>query len=246
MNVGSWNSNSINMLFSSVGNRNSVSNNSGFYAMTSLLSDYQSLKSGSYGKLVKAYYAKQAEDEAGTVSKKKNDKNTSSTSTAEDSTKTLSNIQTATDALYETAESLRKEARSAEGMDELYKTASQFVTDYNKTVDAATKSETKNIKSNLKDMMNATSVNKKLLGNIGITVGEDNKLTIDEKKFKDGSLSTAKTLFDGAGSYAYNVSLEASMINSNADYEASKANTYNTEGGFSNNHTAGDMFDSLF
>jgi hypothetical protein len=95
-------------------------------------------------------------------------------------------------------------------------------------------------------MMNATSVNKKLLGNIGITVGEDNKLTIDEKKFKDGSLSTAKTLFDGAGSYAYNVSLEASMINSNADYEASKANTYNTEGGFSNNHTAGDMFDSLF
>ena len=246
MNVGSWNSDSINMLFSSVGNRNTISNNSGLYAMTSLLSDYNSIKSGSYGKLVKAYYAKQTEDETSTSSKKKTDKNTTSTSTAEDSTKTLSSIQTATDALYETTESLRKEAKSAGSMDDLYKTVSQFVTDYNKTIDAAGKSETKNIKSNLKDMTNATAINKKLLENIGITVGEDNKLTVSEEKFKAGSLSTAKTLFTGAGSYGYNVSLEASMINSNADYEASKANTYNTEGNFSNNFTTGDMFDSLF
>ena len=246
MNIGSWNSDSINMLFSSMGNRNSASNNTGFYAMTSLLSDYNSIKSGSYGKVVKAYYAKQAEDETDTVSKKKNDKNVTSTSTAEDSTKTLSNIQTATDALSKTTESLRDEAKSGESMDALYKTVSQFVTDYNKTIDAASKSETKNITKNLEDMVNATFVNKKLLGNIGITVGEDDKLTVSEEKFKAGSLSTAKTLFAGTGSYAYNVSLDASMINSHADYEASKANTYNTQGGFSNNFTTGDMFDSLF
>lgn len=245
MNVGSWNSDSINMLFSSVGGKNTVSNNNGFYAMTSLLSDYNSIKSGSYGKLVKAYYTKQVAEETTTSSKKKNDK-TTSTSTAKDSTEVLSNIQTATDALYETTESLRKEAKSVESMDELYKRVSQFVTDYNKTVDAAGKSETKNIKSNLNDMMNATSVNKKLLENIGITINEDSKLTLNEEKFKDGSLSTAKTLFSGVGSYAYNVSLEASMINSNADYQASKANTYSTEGSFSNNYTTGDMFDTLF
>ncbi len=246
MNVGSWNSNSINMLFSSVGNRNSKSNNNGLYAMTSLLSDYNSIKSGSYGKLVKAYYAKQSEDTSKTSNDKKTDKSTASTSTADDSTKTLSAIQTATESLYKTTESLRKEVKSADSMDEMYESVSQFVSDYNKTLDAASKSETKSISSNLKDMVNATSVNKKLLENIGITVGEDKKLAVDEKTFKAGSLDTAKALFAGAGSYGYNVSLEASMIKSNADYEVSKANTYNTDGNFNNNFTTGDIFDSLF
>lgn len=245
MNVGSWNSDSINMLFSSVGNRNTVSNNN-LYSLTSLLSDYSSIKSGSYGKLVKAYYAKQSEENTTTSNDKKTDKTSTSTSTAEDSTKTLSSIQTATDALHESAETLRDEVRSIDSMEKLYESVSDFVNDYNKTLDAASKSNTDTIKSNLKDMTFATSVNKKLLGNLGITVGEDNKLTIDEKKFKEASLSTAKTLFSGAGSYAYDISLEAAMMNSNADYQASKANTYNTEGNYSNNYNTGDMFDSLF
>ncbi len=245
MNVGSWNSDSINMLFSSVGNRNKVSNNN-LYSLTSLLSDYSSIKSGSYGKLVKAYYAKQSEENTTTSNDKKTDKTSTSTSTAEDSTKTLSSIQTATDALHESAETLREEVRSVDSMEKLYESVSNFVNDYNKTLDAASKSNTDTIKSNLKDMTFATSVNKKLLGNIGITVGEDNKLTLDEKKFKEASLSTAKTLFAGAGSYAYDISLESAMMNSNADYQASKANTYNTEGNYSNNYNTGDMFDSLF
>lgn len=246
MNVGSWNSDSINMLFSSVGNRNSVSNTNNLSSLTSLLSDYSSIKSGAYGKLVKAYYAKQSEEDTASSADKTTDKTSASTSTAEDSTKTLSSIQTATDKLHETAEALREEARKADSMTGLYETVSEFVADYNKTIDAASASNTDSIKSNLKDMVFATSTNSKLLSSIGITVGEDNKLTLDEEKFKAGSLSTAKTLFSGAGSYAYNVSLEAAMINSNADYQASKANTYNTEGGFSNNFTTGDMFDSLF
>lgn len=246
MNVGSWNSDSINMLFSSVGNKNSSASTNYISTLSGLLSDYSSIKSGSYGKLVKAYYAKQSEDDVTASSDKKTDKTSNSTSTAEDSTKTLTSIQNATDALYETSEKLRKEAKSADSMDALYKNVSQFVTDYNATVAAVEKSSTDSIKSNLSDLTLATSSNSKLLSSIGITIGEDNKLTLDEEKFKAGSISTAKTLFSGTGSYAYNVSLEASMINSKADYQASKANTYNTEGNFSNNYTTGDMFDSLF
>ena len=244
MNVGSWDSDSISMLFSSIGNKNSTSTNN-ISSLTSLLSDYSSIKSGAYGKLIKAYYAKQSEDSSSSTSKT-TDKTSTSTSTAEDSTKTLTAIKTATDALYETTESLRKEAKSADSMDELYESVSQFVSDYNKTIDAAENSNTDTIKSNLNDLTLATSSNSKLLSSIGITIGEDNTLTIDEEKFKAGSLSTAKTLFSGTGSYAYNVSLEASMIKSNAEYQATKANTYNTEGSFSNNYTSGDLFDSLF
>lgn len=240
MNIGSWDSDSISMLFSSVGSTKSSS--SSLSSLTSLLSDYSSIKSGAYGKLIKAYCASQSEDSSSSTTTKTK----TSTSTAEDSTQTLSSIQTATDALYETSEKLRKEAASADSMDELYATVSQFVSDYNKTIDAAEDSNTDTIKSNLDDMKLATSTNKNLLSSIGITIGDDNKLVLDEETFKAGSLSTAKTLFTGAGSYAYNVSLEASMMNSSADYQASKANTYNTTGSFSNNYTTGDLFDSLF
>ena len=246
MNVGSWNSDSIGMLFSSVGNRNSVTNRNSLYSMTSLLSDYSSKKSGAYGKLIKAYYAKQAEDDSSTSTGKTTDKTSTSTSTAEDSTKVLSSVQTAAKALYDTSEALREEARSADNIDELYESVSAYVADYNKTIDAAGSSNTDTIKSNLKDMIFATSTNSKLLSNIGITVGEDNKLILDEEKFKAASLSSAKTLFTGAGSYVYDVALEAAMMNSNAEYQASKANTYSTDGSYSNNFTTGDMFDSLF
>lgn len=242
MNIGSWNSDSINMLFSSVGNRNSNANN--LSSLTSLLSDYNSIKTGAYGKLVKAYYAKdQANDATSSASKNKAN---ASTSTAEDSTKTLNAIQTATDVLTESTEALRDKARTADSMDELYESVQTFVKDYNSVINAATNSNTDTIQSSLADLTFATSTNSKLLSKIGITVNEDNTLRLDGDKFKAGSLSTAKTLFKGVGSYAYGVSLNTAMMNGNADYQASKANTYEANGSYSNNYTTGDLFDSLF
>ncbi len=243
MNIGSWNSDSIGMLFSSVGNRNANANADNLSSLTSLLSDYNSIKTGAYGKVVKAYYAK-GENNDTTSSKK--DKVNSSTSTAEDSTKTLNAIQTATDVLSETTENLRDKAKTADSMDDLYDSVSAFVKDYNSVIKAATNSNTDTIQSSLADLTFATSTNSKLLGKIGITVEEDNTLKLDADKFKAGSLSTAQTLFKGVGSYAYGVSLNTAMMNGNADYQASKANTYEANGSYSNNYTTGDLFDSLF
>ena len=243
MNIGSWNSDSIGMLFSSVGNRNANANADNLSSLTSLLSDYNSIKTGAYGKVVKAYYAK-GENSDTTSSKK--DKVNSSTSTAEDSTKTLNAIQTATDVLSETTEALRDKAKTADSMDDLYDTVSSFVKDYNAVVNTATVSNTDTIQSSLADLTFATSTNSKLLSKVGITVNEDNTLKLDADKFKAGSLSTAQTLFKGVGSYAYGVALNTAMMNGNADYQASKANTYEANGSYSNNYTTGDLFDSLF
>ena len=249
MNVGSWNSDSINMLFSSVNSGKKASSPNYLSSLTSLLSDYNSIKTGSYGKLVKAYYAKDAADKTTTSNKTdKNDKTTTSTSTstAEDSTKILSAIQSATDTLYDSAEKLRKEARTADDMNSLYDSVATFVEDYNKVIDAADESNTKTIQNSLGDLTKLTSANSKLLGSIGITVGEDGKMTLNEEKFKSASIDTAKSLFSGTGSYAYHVSVDTAMINNKADYQASKANTYGTDGNYGNNYTSGDVFDSLF
>ncbi len=242
MKVGSWDADSIGTLFSSL-NTSKSSSNSGISSLASLVSDYNSIKSGAYGKLVKTYYATQSDDKS---SSKSTDKTTASTSTAEDSTKTLKEIQTATDVLYESAEELRETAGKAESMDELYDSVATFVKDYNSVIKAATDSNTDTIQTSLADLTFATSTNSKLLSNIGITVGEDNTLSLDEDKFKAGTIDTAQALFKGVGSYAYNVQLNTSMMNSNADYQASKANTYGSDGSYSNNYTTGDLFDSLF
>lgn len=52
-----------------------------------------------------------------------------------------------------------------------------------------------------------------LLTKAGITIGSDNKLTVDEETFKKADMSTIKTLFHDSNSLAYNVSARASQIN---------------------------------
>ena len=72
-----------------------------------------------------------------------------------------------------------------------------------------------------------TKGNESLLNSVGISIdSKTNKLSIDETAFKKADMSVAKSLFNGAGSYGYQVSAKASMINYYAQNEALKANTY--------------------
>ena len=92
-------------------------------------------------------------------------------------------------------------------------------------------------------MVNTTKANENLLNKVGITINEDNSLSLDKDTFKAANESTVKTLFNNTGSYGYSVSASASFINYKADTEALKANTYNTTGNYSSNYTSGSIFD---
>ena len=94
-------------LFSNLNNNNNSS--SGIFDM-SFLSDYNSIKSGSYGKLVKAYYKKlESEESSSTKDKDKTEnKDKVSTSLAEDSSKTLTAVKSATSSLSELASDFAK------------------------------------------------------------------------------------------------------------------------------------------
>jgi hypothetical protein len=231
------NSNSVNTLFSSLGS----SSESG---LTNIISDYYSLRNGSYKKLLNAYYSLDSTDK----------KATSSTSTSKDSTKLLSTIESSTDDLKNSTDALLKTetksvfAKNTSGeydTEGIYTAVSKFVSNYNSVIEDTEDSNTANIASNSKNMITSTKSNASLLSSIGITAKSNGTLSIDEAAFKKADMSVVKSLFNGAGSYGYQMSAKASMINYYAQAEAGKANTYTNLGSYSYNYSAGDILNKL-
>lgn len=249
--IKAYDSNSISVLFSSLNSNRS--GNSGVSMNFGInLSDYSLIKRGSYYKMLKAYYSI---DGTGSDSMSWAKAKTT-TSTAADSTKTLASIENAATDLKASAETLyksgssspfKKDANGAYDTDAIYKAVNSFVSDYNTMVSAADKSETARITKTAASMVNVTKVNAKALSAVGITINSaDNTLKIDEEAFKKADMSKVKSLFSGNGSYAYSTAVNASMINSYAQTESAKSNTYNGTGNYTYNYNTGELYNSIF
>lgn len=253
MTISAFDSNSISTLFSSLSTSRSSSSNTFNFGID--LSTYSMIKSGSYFKLMKAYYSTDGASGSSVLSP-------ASTSTAKDSTKTLASIENAAEDLTESAEALYKtgtkslfnkttttgedgKTTSGYDTDAIYNAVSAFVSDYNSLVSAAGKSETTNIANAAAAMVNTTKINSSLLSSVGISFdSKDYTLSIDEEKFKSADMSVVKSLFNGTGSYGYSVAVKASMIDSYAQMESSKSNTYNYSGNFTYNYSTGELYNT--
>ena len=230
------------------------------------LSDYASIKNGSYGKLMKAYYAKDAADKAASTGKVTETKK-KSISTAADSAKTLSEIEKAADTMKESADSLlvkgsksvfqKKNVKTTDetgkttiseeyDTDAIYKAVSGFVTDYNDLLSKTSAASSKNLQSKADTLAAVTTANAKLLSRVGITVNSDRSLSLDEEAFKKSDMGTVKNLFGTTGAYGYKVSAQASMIDYTAAKESTKSNTYTANGTYSNVYSAGNILNSFF
>ncbi len=217
------------------------------------LADYASIKNGSYGKLMKAYYAKTSDEDDKKTSSTTNANKYSSrwgASTSLDTTETLSKVQSTTDKLKESADALlvtgEKSVFESDKEDAAYNAVSNFVKDYNSVLDATSKANSVSILQKTASMVSATKANEKMLSKVGITVNADNTLSLDKDAFNKADKTTVKNMFQGTGSFAYKVSASASYINFKADNEAVKANTYNSFGAYNSNHTAGSIFNYYF
>ncbi len=236
----------------------SSSSDGGLY---SLLSEYNNIRNGSYYKVVKAYYAKQSNKASDS---KSSDKSKQSTSTEQNKlTATQSDaqsLQAAADALItKGSKSLFTEkditTKNEDGTettvkgydtDAIYEAVKKFADSYNSLLDSASSTDSKTILNSTLNMTNNTKSYSKLLNKVGITIGKDNKLSIDKEAFKKADMSTVKTLFNGTSSFAYSVSTKASMINISAKSEANRASTYNSRGGYNKNYSTGSMLNGLF
>lgn len=254
--ISGYDSASIGVLFSSL-NSNSTKTSSSTAGLLGInFSDYATIKNGSYSKLMKAYYAKDSSGNSVSSS-------SSSTSTSKDSAKTLTSIQSAADKLSETADKLRKtgsdsvfnksQVKDSEGnvsygydTDKIYKAVNEFVDSYNDMLDKGSESDTNRILRKTKSLVNLTKANSKMLSDVGITIGADNKLSIDEKTFKNADMNKVKSLFQTSGGYGYQTSMQANMIESYAKSETEKANTYGKNGMYTYNYSTGELYNSVF
>lgn len=253
--ISMYDSSSVSTLFSSLGS--SKSTGSGLFGIN--LSEYASIRSGSYGKLMRSYFS--MDSTKGTSKSDDSTKNTiedlaTTTSTSKDSTKTLAAIESDAKELTDSAKALytrsnnkvfTKDSGGSYDTDKIYKAVKRFADDYNSMLDTAGKSSTNRISRSVSSMKNETSYNEKPLKEIGITVDEKTgKLSVDETTFKSADTEKVKSLFNGTGSYAYSVATKAAMTESYAKSEAAKSNTYTKNGTYNYNYNSGNIFTDMF
>lgn len=180
-------------------------------SLLSSLGDLQMIKSGAYKKAMKAYYANQVSSSKS--SGKDKDVDTISGSGMADSKAKLSNLKSSAQKLYESANKLKTADYSKDAKPEdLLDKAKNFVDSYNSTL-----STTKNMNSYsiLQTAVWGTeqmNMSEGLLNKVGISIGENNSLSLDEEKFKAAKMSDLKALFSGSGSLAGRISQKASTM----------------------------------
>ena len=226
---------SYSNLFSSYNSYGNSSKNSNLSSLSGLsginFSDYSIISSGTYRKLMNAYYSN--DSSAKSTLKAKDNPSALTSQTATTMGSTIKDVMK--DSLWEKKEFTETDEKTGEktvkqdyDREAIGKALKKFTEDYNKVVEGAGNSNTMSVLRNGAWMTKTTSINSKLLSEAGITVGEDNKLSFDQDKLDKADISAVKTLFKGYGSYA------SQLLNrSNAIASAAGPSTYTRTGGYS-------------
>lgn len=243
---------------------------SSFY---SNLGQYASVKSGAYAKATRAYYGKNTAVDSTNTKNSTNSTSSADKSTSKSSSYTSAYSKTNTDnvalttakteasELTEAAKKLTSSGKDSVfakdkeyNKDDAYKAVSNFVKEYNDTVTALGGTKNTSVSNAGNSMKRMTDVMSNSLSKIGITVGKDGKLSVDETEFKKADESKVKSLFNGSGSYAGIVSSSSSRIEQQASNEISKYNnnstynnsTYNNSGSYYNYYNSGLLYNGYF
>lgn len=244
----------VSFLFSSLGS------GAASVAGSSFLSDYMSIKNGSYAKLMKAYYGGRANDAVKDAVKGSSLK----TAAGQAEAKAYAKVQTNADALKESADALLDKSlyeqkditvRDENGTETvsrgydteaIYKAVNSFVNDYNNVIKAAGETDNDTIARRAGYMTSQSVSSLKSLLAAGISMNEDGTLELEKASFMKADMGKVRKLFQGNGSYGYQISAQASMIYYAADRAANRSNTYNVAGSYTRSSYNGNLFNSYF
>lgn len=199
----------------------SNSKQNGLDSLVNNFGDYNSIKNGSYKKLVSAYYNQQSKLNSVTVkpaeknSTSKNYKSVQSASSSlRNSTKDLSKA-----ALYEPQVTETKNENTGAVVvsekfdkDKISNALSAFVDSYNNTLKTFDNTNNVSLLKKGAYLTKFTQANEKMLGKVGIKIGEKNELSLDTEAFKNANVSDVKSLFVGSNSFGARVSEKANQI----------------------------------
>lgn len=255
--------NDYSYLFNSLNNSNSGAGSNGNLFNAINLSEYSSIKTGSYGKLLKAYYAEAEADIADSKKDTSSKKNTlkedtavekltevsGNASTLQDSAEKL--ISRGKDSLFKEKEMTVKDAAGKESKvmgydtDAIYKAVKDFTDKYNSFMKSVDDSKSSKLDQERDQLAVLVSDYTQALEKAGVTIKEDNTLSVDEKTLKAADISDLKRLFNGNASFTYNVSKKASMIGVTANSEANSMKNYTSAGNYDQTLTTGNLMDSI-
>lgn len=258
MSIFSVSSGSNNNFYNMFFNTGSGNNNAAagiFSGGSTAIGDLSLIKSGAYKKLLNAYYDVQkpekgrtsssssssssvskyingVEDSSGKLQSAKND-----ASSLSDSLKKLGNRSLYMNKRDEKGNLVKGEKGEAVyDTEAIGKAVKEFVESYNSFIDSTGNLNSTKMLSKTLDVIKTTSKNAGLLADIGIRIGSDNKLKLDEEKLKKANVSTINSLFTGSGSYGSNISSKANesfRIASSSSYSGTRASSYTYSGAYS-------------
>lgn len=206
------------------GSKSSIA--SGSFLSASNFGDLSLMRSGVYTKMLKSYYEQVEGDSDDTEKTSSNTSNKSNyldnylaqigskpeTKTETTANKTLSSVKSTAKTLETAANELIGMNYDESSREDLYKAASKLVDSYNAVVESSAKSDNVSINKSVKWMTDDTKAREKQLNKIGITVGQDGKLSIDEEKFNQASLSDVRYMMEGDSSYTWKISQRATGL----------------------------------
>lgn len=221
--INIYNAGMVSSLFSSMGTSNTSNN-----FMSGIdLSTMASIKNGSYKGLLKSYYSDNANESVTQIAGSKDDSKTKTNAmSVRDSAAAVTDaVEELNDRkLWKKTEVKQEDGstKSEYDRDAIYKSVSAFVKEYNVLVESTGNSDDKAVLRSASNMVNFTKANKDVLNSVGISIDKNNKLSIDEETFKASDMSSVKSIFSGAGSYANSVRSSASMIYGSAVAQVAK------------------------
>ena len=238
MSLGIQNTN-VSALFGSLNSSNSSSNQSQFSGLSGLLSDYASIKNGSYAKLAKQYYAKTSdkkdvtgsfsEDTQTTINRSK-----SMMSEAGSLRSAISSLGSDDSLFTEKVKKKGEDGKETEELDydKIYKKASAFVDSYNALIKSGGDSDDNTVLRNTFNMTKTTQRMSSLLQDAGFSLNPDNTLSIDKDDLKNGDMTAMKTLFGATGSYTKSIDVYATNIASQSAQNIYSLGGYNSTGAY--------------
>ena len=232
--------------------------NSLFGSLSSSLSDYSMIRSGAYGKLMKAYYAKEADTTQKTDKTDKTDKTAQMSTQEKEQLQQMQELKTGAKSLSDAASALQKDSlykvetaedgRSAVDRSKITSALKSFVGAYNTYIEQTGKSSKSTVQKQNLSALKATAANSKLLAEVGISYDKKGNLTLDETKAQKASLSTIKSLFQGGGSYGDTIGDKATAtyrLANSASYKTSGGTRYSSQGTYSTLGNTSNLLDQL-
>lgn len=205
----------LSSVSSLIGSMNNSSNNNNIFNSINL-SDYSMIKSGSYKKLMNSYYGTNKTDKSNNSVSSSDAVNKLSEATDKTG---LTKMKAEADSLKKAASELNSDKMwdGSKSQDDITSAVKSFASKYNDVMEQSSKVKMDDSANNLDWMKSLTKTMSKTLDKVGITVGADNKLSIDEDKLASADTKTLKTLFSGDNSYGGQIQQKANNLSNVAN-----------------------------